>query len=52
MKSSFRPTFCLQVAISRALASFWRYSYLDQYLTPQALPKYGFYIDRARVPLY
>jgi hypothetical protein len=25
MKSSFCPTFCLQVAISRALASFWRY---------------------------
>jgi hypothetical protein len=30
MKSSFCPTFCLQVAISRALASFWRYPYLDQ----------------------
>jgi hypothetical protein len=24
------PTFCLQVAISRALASFLRYPYLDQ----------------------
>jgi hypothetical protein len=30
MKSSFCPTFCLQVAISRVLASFWRYPYLDQ----------------------
>jgi hypothetical protein len=29
MRSSFCPTFCLQVAISRALASFWRYPYLD-----------------------
>ena len=28
MRSSFCPTFCLQVAISRALASFWRYPYL------------------------
>jgi hypothetical protein len=27
---SFCPTFCLQVAISRALASFWRYPYLDR----------------------
>jgi hypothetical protein len=50
MKSSFHPTFCLQVAISRALASSWKYPYLDQYkstmdwcsvyLTPQGLPKY------------
>ena len=30
MRSSFCPTFCLQVAISRALASFWRYPYLDR----------------------
>ena len=30
MKSSFCQTFCLLVAISRALTSFWRYPYLDQ----------------------
>jgi hypothetical protein len=30
MKSSFCPTFSIQVAISRAFASFWRYPYLDR----------------------
>jgi hypothetical protein len=33
MNSSFCPTFCLQVAISRAIASFWRYRWKRQFGT-------------------
>jgi hypothetical protein len=38
MKSSFCLIFFLQVAISRALASFWRYPYLDQSSLRALLP--------------
>jgi hypothetical protein len=40
MRSSFCLTFCLQVTISCALASFWRYPYLDRpvWITPGGAP--------------
>jgi hypothetical protein len=47
MTSSFCPTFYLQVAISRALASFWRYPYLDRlwYEISVTIPVSTFTVD-------
>jgi hypothetical protein len=53
MKSSFCPTFCLQVTISRALASFLKYPYLEMSVVNIAVKVFHIwhsdsYMDRLR----